>query len=571
MRTTPRGFPGILCSLAVIHLTHTAHAEGHATAEIYSDARDLTVDLIQSEAAKSGASLLVCRAPEFILYYFPSTLQTMRRPPLNVDALGKSARVDAAELAGDWVRKSVEAGHVFRLVELQTKAKASLSSLTGLDQFSVSCKNMTDEASSNDPVDGLLTDRQAQVANPLNDCAGPYTTGGAFDSGKAQACELGLAVRSAVMGDAKATQSYLVGALMVPATTRASGTYEDWSKMKDDALSVLNASEDKYRDPLSTAFENVKGGEPIRDELRALAAHIRTTIQASGSPGGLQQLLISALSSSRIFLTAVEAGKVDKAITVIQSRQFLELLEAVKSGDGHRVIIEAIDTGSLAIAPDASGDSPDKRQAAIRVALSVLRYATEIHANQTAAESTREAAKAALFTYLSESGNAGFLSGKSRIGGEWLTASFGASFSTGYVNSDVQGLRAAASVEAFTFKVRLSQKQWSYAGVHISALNLLGSVGEVALRDPSKSYGNEDAGRMLALMAHPRVDFLYGVPAFSRKLALFAGFGVTTVAPVKRSDGSYTYEWILDRPKDSGGEFYPRFFDASIGIRLYPL
>lgn len=180
-------------------------------------------------------------------------------------------------------------------------------------------------------------------------------------------------------------------------------------------------------------------GSANAPQLRELADHIRTTFHANGSTVALQQLIVNALDESKALLRPDETATVDRALVIVRDQPFLRLLEAAQSGDGHRIVIEAVDTGSLAISPTSADSDDTLQRAAIKAALAVLKYATEAHANRTVTESTRAAAREALFTYLAENGEGGYASRKGVLGASWgiePLASLGASFSSGYVNSE---------------------------------------------------------------------------------------------------------------------------------------
>jgi hypothetical protein len=78
------------------------------------------------------------------------------------------------------------------------------------------------------------------------------------------------------------------------------------------------------------------------------------------------------------------------------------------------------------------------------------------------------------------------------------------------------------------------------------------------------------------MFVSPRLDLVVGVPAFSRKIAIFAGTGFVPVAPLLTGENEYTYIWLFtkkeNRPTEwkNLGEALPHFVDASVGIRFYP-
>lgn len=188
-------------------------------------------------------------------------------------------------------------------------------------------------------------------------------------------------------------------------------------------------------------------------------------------------------------------------------------------------------------------------------------------------DAVREATRDALYNWLvARRPNKGYFD---KSVGEWLNVSFGMSWNNGYVNSEQNGARWVASMEALSVMASVVKKRHTYFGMQFSLLNLLGPISEIALRNPETSYLH--SGWVWANFVQPRADFIIASPAFSKRLALFAGVsGRAAVVFPTDSDNHvpYTYATPFSRTDVArhlnAGTIIPQFLEFGLGLRYYP-
>jgi hypothetical protein len=589
---------------------------------VYDDAKDLIEDLITGELAKSAAELFVCFSPDKLTYYFPETLQALHKE--DFVNLSSVARKESAAAVGEWVRQSfVDKGTVslkemfggllskppytaetkdlpFTLAQACAKKVKAAFPIYSADESlkapdKIDLKGIeTDDAVSRKLDESILAASKAE--RPVGSCGVLYAK-----PTDALSCELGLAAQAIVLQEEDAVWDHLIGAAVVPlaalhpaagapadggvagAPTSDAGVgvvpefYSNWLKLKD-ALSAFLGRGDAHlpMSQLKQALIEVGLAKPAEvEDVFSTVIVLRQIAAQNLSASSVQQGIVVFFGLAEKYLPSDDLGTkvLDAAKKTVGSAEFTSLLDSLKSGDGHRIVFDAIENVVL-----LATQQDDKAKAAGKAVLAVLRYASESRSGQPPTAATREAAKSALFDYMSSAGKSGYSSYWPSVGqwlgGEWLTVSLGASFSSGYVNSGHQGLRFPASAEVLTVKFGLRSATWTYFGIHAAAIDLLRPVGEWVLRDQGSEYAS--SGRVWANFIHPRVDLVLGMPAFSKRLALFAGVGFVLVAPVKTGDGTYEYEWISTGESDRAssvkrvGDFWPRFLDFEVGIRYYP-
>lgn len=615
----------VVFSIAMVSLgwavaSPSARADGVQEA-VYNDAKDLIEDLITGELAKSTVELFVCASPDKLSYYFPETLQSLHKEQLS--NLGLLVRKESAAAVGEWVRrasrgeaktslKEMFAGlglpsgvsmdgwshdHFSKLAQACAKNFGALSPDASLKspeaiplKGQASKPPVADNAVTAKLAETLLAMMNAKTAErPLGSCGKPYK-----GVPEAFACELGLAAQALLLQQDGVASDHLVGASLAVliqsvgkkgASIQADGAVNaEGPAPPQSAVSTFYAQWLKLKDIVSQAMGPGEG-HPSLPRVKQMLSDQGLADFASNEPlfetvfFALRQMSVQGLSASSVVqgigavLDLAPTGEPNMAVEQIKatvtSVEFMALIQSLKSGDGQRIAFDAIDTALFA-AEHAGSDS--KQKAATKAVIAVLRYAGETRDGKGPSAGTREAAKAALFDYMSATGRSGY--SHSVVGGEWLTVSLGASFSPGYVNSGPQGVRFPASAQLLTLKLGLRSTAWSYFGVHLAALDALRPVGELVLRDQKGEFSN--SGRVWANFFHPRMDLVVGIPALTRRLALFAGFGFVPVAPVKTGESKYEYEWINLRQRDrpasvkTAGDFVPRFLDFEIGIRYYP-
>ncbi|WP_437304650.1 hypothetical protein [Sorangium sp. So ce388] len=130
------------------------------------------------------------------------------------------------------------------------------------------------------------------------------------------------------------------------------------------------------------------------------------------------------------------------------------------------------------------------------------------------------------------------------------------------------GARFYASVDWLTFRARLHYGEYAYVAAQLSLADLIGPFSEIALRKNVNTGYDRDEEVWLNFI-RPRLDVLYGVPAFSRRLTLASSFAVRAASPYAKSDETYTYTPIW---KDLTGEtnmksYWSRFFEFGFAIK----
>jgi hypothetical protein len=114
-----------------------------------------------------------------------------------------------------------------------------------------------------------------------------------------------------------------------------------------------------------------------------------------------------------------------------------------------------------------------------------------------------------------------------------LVPSFALRFSwnQGYKNQlGADGYRLAPSLDFLIARIRLDGKSSTYyAGLTLSALDLLAPIDELAYRRSDVSYDNQD--NLWLEFIHPRVDLTFGLPALSEHVFVSAGASLRLAPP----------------------------------------
>jgi hypothetical protein len=339
-------------------------------------------------------------------------------------------------------------------------------------------------------------------------------------------------------------------------------------------------------------------------------------LEKQGFPArGVSRLLDHSLAFVAREGACVDGSTVPGCVTIANMRsiatnaQLLEALNSARSGKGGKAAVKALegaltlaesslarvakdectsaligyekgagsrwtDTDKGAICPklDDSHDGLRTQLGKLRpVMLALASY--WVDADKAVADEKRAALKEAMQHWLTSglAKNNGYIDGNN---GEWLAASLGASWSAGYVDRQSNGVRFPAALDALIAIVPLKNDPYLYLGLQGSLLNLLGPFAEIALRDPDISYRTN--GRLWANLVQPRVDVMFGVPYFSKSVAVYAGISGRP-APVFPTEGSkttyvYALPWQKDEVDSDIGEssFATRFVEFGAGVRLYP-
>ena len=119
----------------------------------------------------------------------------------------------------------------------------------------------------------------------------------------------------------------------------------------------------------------------------------------------------------------------------------------------------------------------------------------------------------------------------------------------------------SASVDLLTFRKRLLYTDLAYSAFHLSLVDAVAPLAELATRDNRGATYMETA-RLALNVVTPRVDAVFGVPAFSKHFLLGAGMSLRMAAPLTTGehlpDGSerFEYQWVWN---DEGQ--VPRFIE----------
>jgi hypothetical protein len=183
-----------------------------------------------------------------------------------------------------------------------------------------------------------------------------------------------------------------------------------------------------------------------------------------------------------------------------------------------------------------------------RFAEAVVAYAVDLAEDRTPTDATRAAFRSAALEVIRDTSPNGFA--RKRWYG-FLIPDFAlrASWSSGYLDDDDSTFRSVASVNVITLRPILRYTEMVYMAAHLSALDLLAPVAEVALRPSTFTY--EDEAKNWANVVNPRVDMALGLPGVSRHLTLTMGVALRLATPVLISDPAlptrtYRYDWAWD-------------------------
>jgi hypothetical protein len=265
-------------------------------------------------------------------------------------------------------------------------------------------------------------------------------------------------------------------------------------------------------------------------------------------------LLLDRHGPVRAMCAAVPEGAC-AALTTMASiagrgRRYAGIVRAASQGDVRMVAHAALSTLFRSFRDQAACDHAEQceKDAYERFAEAVVAYAVDLAEDRTPTDATRAAFRSAALEVIRDTSPNGFA--RKRWYG-FLIPDFAlrASWSSGYLDDDDSTFRSVASVNVITLRPILRYTEMVYMAAHLSALDLLAPVAEVALRPSTFTY--EDEAKNWANVVNPRVDMALGLPGVSRHLTLTMGVALRLATPVLTSDPAlptrtYRYDWAWD-------------------------
>jgi hypothetical protein len=136
-----------------------------------------------------------------------------------------------------------------------------------------------------------------------------------------------------------------------------------------------------------------------------------------------------------------------------------------------------------------------------------------------------------------------------------------ASWNAAYVSDSGSSFRYIASVDWLTLRARVLYTDMAYTAFHFSLVDAVAPLAELATRDNRiASYVHTE--RLALNLVTPRLDAVFGVPAFSKHFLVGAGISLRMCAPLttgdRLPDGSekFEYRFVWD-----DREQIPRFIE----------
>jgi hypothetical protein len=318
-------------------------------------------------------------------------------------------------------------------------------------------------------------------------------------------------------------------------------------------------------------------GAPWAKALERVALAWRRSADARGrlavrlEPGF--ELLLDRHGPVRAMCAAVPEGACAALATMAsiagRGRRYAGIVRAASQGDVRMVAHAALSTLFRSFRDQAACDHAEQceKDAYQRFAEAVVAYAVDLAEDRTPTDATRAAFRSAALEVIRDTSPNGFA--RKRWYG-FLVPDFAlrASWSSGYLDDDDSTFRSVASVNVITLRPILRYTEMVYMAAHLSALDLLAPVAEVALRPSTFTY--EDEARNWANVVNPRIDMALGLPGVSRHLTLTMGVALRLATPVLTSDPAlptrtYRYDWAWD-----DDETFGRSLEFGLALKYVP-
>ncbi|MDX2019884.1 MAG: hypothetical protein SF187_06565 [Deltaproteobacteria bacterium] len=526
----------LLVSLIVTSAGRVEAAANETAAELYEDLADVIEEVVAQEATESAALQLMCGAKGLASVY-PKSLIALRDG--NVSQLGDTLRKESHDLLIDVLYSTLSTGATpkelfFDLTkDMKIPADESCVDAGRNGLFPASKRPEALLTFSNCPAEALGPSLPSTTNLELPEL---------LACSVADAVSLGIRddtpgareqmVKSAALSIAVVTKGGLTQALTYEAEIRRALGLPNWSKT-------------------TTSAQGVEAGTPL---IEAAVAFITDDFtRRTLAPVRLASAILANVSGNafyaRLTLVARPGGDLEEALDAARAkdhrRTVMALLRSIFDLGGG-----AATAANIAMTTDSASQSLNRQFLVIRkliLALADASLADRSDGEKLAAK--RAALKEAGTEFFRKIGGYGFARDCERDEDVWksfarnswingvLSLDYGCligrkflmpradlklSWSNSYVNRENDGFRYVASIAMLNVEFDLTPDgSLVYLGVHGAAVDLLGPLSEVALRDPGATYEN---GRLVwANFFSPHVDLQIGFPWFSNNLSLFLG------------------------------------------------
>jgi hypothetical protein len=313
----------------------------------------------------------------------------------------------------------------------------------------------------------------------------------------------------------------------------------------------------------------------VAKDLNPGASEDASRVMAASGPGEATKLGSVGIGGACAAVTAVS----DR---LANGRLLWPIIRTAARGDFREVAHMAVltvfrgyeasgcaDPGEVELLEAFGSESQDTRDCHAdlyrRFAESVVVYVIDTAESGAPSEATRVAFRKATTEVIQEIGKGGGID-RSAVKNFFMPGlSLRASWNAGYVHKTGSSLRYIPSVSWLTFRGRLAYAEQYYAALHLSFIDPLAIVSELAVRDMSGAVFVNSA-RLVRNIVTPRFDVVFGIPALSRHLVVGAGASWRLAVPLATGNShmegdtlvkqySYEYFWSRDRFRHEGWRF----------------